>query len=182
VALKHGRLAVLLLLPAGVLAGHAMGYAGAGHAHGAAASPHVHGYLASAATVAVPLAVLALLWAVARPAAAAGVSFPRMLALQWVALLFQEAVEHLVAGQPVAALLGSRPLWLGLAAQLAVAGGAILLLRSARAVGARLASLPARVHVLLGSAGTAVTATLAGAPRSRRWRAVPARAPPLPAR
>lgn len=177
-ALKHGRLALLLLLPAGVLTGHALGYAGAGHTHGPAAGPHVHGYLTAAAAVAAPLALVALLWTVARPGSAARVSFPRVLGLQWAALLFQESVEHLVAGEPLAALLGSRPLWLGLTAQLAVAGGAVLLLRSARAVGARLAALPARLRLLLGGVGDVVTPAPVPTLRSLAWLAVPARAPP----
>lgn len=180
--LRHGRLALLLLLPAGVLTGHALGYAGAGHAHGPAAGPHVHGYLTAAAAVAVPLALVALLWTVARPGSAAGVSFPRMLGLQWAALLFQESVEHLVAGQPLAALLGSRPLWLGLTAQLAVAAGAVLLLRSARAVGTRLAALPARLQILLRGVGDLMAPAPVGTHRSLAWLAVPARAPPPVAR
>ncbi|MDQ3979368.1 MAG: hypothetical protein M3314_07455 [Actinomycetota bacterium] len=140
---RQSPLCVLLLVPAGVLAGHALGYAGASHVHGGAAATagHSHGYLAAAAAVATLLAVLALAGvAMARPAASR-VSFRTLLTLQWGSLLVQEGVEHAVAGEPVVTLLSSFALWLSLAGQLVAAAGAALLVASARVVGGRLAAL-----------------------------------------
>jgi hypothetical protein len=155
VRLRQSPIAVLLLVPAGVLAGHALGYAGASHVHGGTATAgHSHGYLAAAGAVATLLAVLALAGvAIARPGASR-VSFRTLLALQWGLLLVQEGVEHAVAGAPVVTLLTSFALWLSLAGQLVAAAGAALLVRSARAVGGRLAALVNdAVHqfVLLGA-------------------------------
>ena len=129
---------VLLLVPAAVLAGHALGYAGADHLHGgSAASGHSHGYLGGATAAAAILAVLAL-GGVAAGARVRGVSFRRLLALQWAALVVQEGVEHVLAGEPAVALLTSSALWLSLVGQLAAAAGACLLVRSTRAAAARL--------------------------------------------
>ena len=150
-------MAVLLLVPAGVLAGHALGYNAAGQVHGgpAATAGHPHGYLAAAAPVATVLALLALAGVAIGRAGRGTVSFRSLLALQWAALLVQEGVEHALAGEPVTTLLTSPALWLSLAGQMAAAAGALLLVRSVRGMGARLvglAAVSARPFVLPGFA------------------------------
>jgi hypothetical protein len=145
VRLRQGPVTVLLLVPAGVLAAHALGYAGAGHLHAGlgGTADHPHGYLAGAAAVATALAVLGLL-ATAAGIGVGRVSYRRVVVLQWAALLVQEGIEHAVAAEPPASLLLAPPLWLSLVAQLVAGAGTILLLRSARAVGTRLVALSAR--------------------------------------
>lgn len=137
--LRQSPIAVLLLVPAGVLAGHALGYAGAEELHGGAvAVGHSHGYLAVAAAFATLLAAVALATAGAGATGRAAVPFRRLVALQWSVLLVQEAAEHALAGEPVSTLLASPALWFSLVGQLAAAAGAVLLLRTASALGERL--------------------------------------------
>ena len=178
--LRQSPIAVLLLVPAGVLAGHTLGYAGAGHVHGGSAgiAAHSHGYLASASAVATLFAVLALVGAAGGVAAVRTVSFRHLLALQWGALLVQEGVEHALAGEPVVTLLTSLALWLSLAGQLAAAAGAALLVRSAGVVGSRLVALLTRTRpVALRCRGLARW-NGAALPTSRAAWSLVARGPP----
>lgn len=140
----------LLVAPAGVLAGHAGGYflAGSGHA---GVHPVDHGYLPTAAAVAIPPVVAALLWssvgAGRHPgcsAAGRAGSLRFLVAAQWVLFVGQELIEHAAAGHP-AAVVASPALWLGLVSQVAVAASAVLLLSAASWVGGRV------VTVLLSS-------------------------------
>lgn len=133
-------LLALLVVPAAVLAGHGLGYELAGSGH-AASHPVDHGYLPTAAAVALPAAVAALLWVAAglgghrdgAPARAPSVVF--LVAAQWVLFASLELIEHAAAGE-VAAVVASPALWLGLLSQVAVAAATALLLRAASSVGA----------------------------------------------
>jgi hypothetical protein len=135
VRLKPGGAAVLLVAPAGVLIGHVIAYAasGPGHAPGAAG----HGYLSSLAAVAVPLAVAGLCLS-ALGKGAPGVSLRQLCALQCAAFVTQETLEHLVAGEPLVAVVGSVPVWLGLGAQAIVAFGATAAVGAVSVAGPRL--------------------------------------------
>ncbi|MCA1693016.1 MAG: hypothetical protein LC733_12785 [Actinobacteria bacterium] len=132
-----------------------------------------------ATAVAAPLALLAVLWSMVGDRPATGMPFGRVLALQWTALLFQESTESLVAGHPFTAMLSSRPLWLALAAQLVVAAGAVVLLRSACAVGARLVSRSRLSPLIVTASASAPLRPVAASPRWRPRLTLPARAPPL---
>ena len=179
--LRQSPIAVLLLVPAGVLAGHALGYAGAHELHGGAAATaaHSHGYLVAAWAVATLLAGVALTTAGAGAAGPTAVPFRRLVALQWSVLLVQEGAEHALAGEPVTTLLASPALWLSLVFQLAAAAGAVLLVRTAGAVGLRLtASLRWSAPFVLP--GRRLVAPLAaGGHGDRLVRAPAQRGPPL---
>ena len=172
----------LLLLPAGLTAGHAAGYlvTGGGH-HGA--SDAAHGYLPLAVRLAVPLAAGGLAGAVAhgrRHAAARPLAWDR-LALQLGALfLLVEVFEHAVAGLgPVHVLHAPATAW-GLLGQLVAAWALTTLLRVAHRAGRWVApaSTPARPR----SAGASWSRSAdADRPRGRdaaTWALL--RAPPAP--
>lgn len=135
------RPAFLVMVPAGVLAGHGLAYLAFGHGH--EASHHLdHGYLAVVAALAVPLAVAGLATAGWRPATTpvgptAPVGVAPYAALQAAIFVLQEAVEHAIAGHDPASLLDSPLLWTGLLAQAIVAAGITLAIRAAEAVGSR---------------------------------------------
>ncbi len=150
------RPALVLAAPAGVLAGHAIGYLAAPGPAGEAAVHH--GYLALVLALAVPLAVLAVGWAVTvgrrRPAAPGrldgDIALGPLVVAQWVLFSGQEVVEHALAGHGVGAILHSPALWCGLTAQVVTALAVVVLLRTSVAAGARL--------VGLGGAGPAAAA------------------------
>ena len=151
--LKSPRVAVVLAAPTGVLAGHALGYTAAGPHAGAVD----HSYLGTAAAVVGPLAVAAVLWAVATGGRSRSRSGLRplplgpLLAAQWAMFAGQEMVEHALAGHGPADALASPAVWLGLGAQAVVALGLAVLLKAAGLAGARLVAWPSRVDP--GAAG-----------------------------
>ncbi len=142
------RPALILAAPAGVLGGHAIGYLAAPGPAGVAAVHH--GYLALALAIAVPLAVLAVGWAVTAGAAGTGtvaaasrrgaVSVGPLLLGQWTLFVGQEVVEHAATGHGAAAVLHSPALWCGLAAQVVTALAVVVLVRASAGTGARLVS------------------------------------------
>jgi hypothetical protein len=139
VRLHWGRVTLALMMPAGVLAGHALGYgvAGphAGHDH--------HGYLPAAGAAAAVLALAALFAAAAGPGRG-HIRLSHLVAAQAAAFATQEVIEHAAAGHGAAAVLESPAVWLGLAAQVATALCAALVVASASAAGAvLLAARPA---------------------------------------
>lgn len=138
------RLGVAFLIPAGALAGHAAAYGLAGpHAHAHADSGH--GYLAVVAALAVPLAVVALVWHACQGAARGRrLSLGPLLVAQPLLFLAQEGLEHLLAGHGVAALAQSPAVRLGLVAQVVVAAMTLLLVRAARATGRAFAAILVR--------------------------------------
>jgi hypothetical protein len=151
--LSSARVTIALAAPAGVLAGHALGYlAGGPHAGGHAVD---HSYLTVAAAGFSPLAVAALLWAAmsgTRPGSRVPVG--ALLAAQWALFAGQEMAEHALAGHGPAEALRSPAVWLGLGAQVLVALALALLLRVAGVTGARvLASLARLVRGATAASG-----------------------------
>ncbi len=120
------RIAFWLLAVAGVAVGHLAGYAVA-HPDAAAREAALggHAYLPVAASVLVPVGVVAaLVWAIrtSRELGLAGTIQVRHLAAAQIALfLLQEVGERGVGGIPVTGALTERGVWIGLAAQLLVA-------------------------------------------------------------
>ena len=135
--LNSARTAVALAAPAGVVAGHAVGYLAADPHSG---SPAVdHSYLAGAPSLCAPLVVAALLWAATAGAGSCRRSLVAgpLLAAQWALFVGQELVEHTLAGHGPGAALQSPAVWIGVAAQALVAVALALLLRTAAVAGAR---------------------------------------------
>ena len=172
------RPALALLAPSGVLAGHAVGHL---IAPGTGGHPVDHGYLGLAAAMAAPLALFALAWAGGRSRRVARRPVPLAGLLAAQSLLFggQEAVEHVLAGNGVIAVLGAPAVWVGLAAQVVTALTLVLLLRASATAGARLAAVVATRAVV---AGLPVSGRCHVAPslplRSRLLAAVASRGPP----
>lgn len=131
----------VLLAPAGVLAGHALGYLLAGSGHTGAHAVD-HGYLPTAAAVAVPAVLAAVVWTVLGadrregPGMARGCSLRFLVVAQWTLFVGQELVEHAATGD-AARVVASPALWLGLVSQVAVAAAAMLFLSAASWVGGR---------------------------------------------
>jgi hypothetical protein len=134
------RLGVAFLIPAGTLVGHAAAYGLAGpHAH-AHAEPG-HGYLAAVAALAVPLAVVALVWHACQGATRGRrPSLRPLLVAQPMVFLGQESLEQLLSGHGMAALAQSPAVRVGVVAQAVVAGTTLLLVRAARATGRAVAA------------------------------------------
>jgi len=119
-----------ILVVAGVLAGHQLAHAFAhDHTNGAA-----HGYLAAAGFVVFPLAAFAIL-DVAWREATTGVRLIRvrqLLAAQTAVFVVQELSEALVVGTTPLAAASDPILWLGVAAQIGVAGTVLSFVAVAR--------------------------------------------------
>lgn len=115
-----------MLAVAGVAVGHIAGY---GLAHPGAAAREAalggHAYLPAAASVAIPLGVVAaLVWAVrtSRQLGMAGrISWRGLAAAQLAVFAVQELGERAVAGDPLREALVERGVWFGLLAQVVVA-------------------------------------------------------------
>ncbi len=148
---------LLILAAAGVLAGHRLAYWTAPHTHEAGvAAHHGHDYLAYLAAVLVPLAAVVLArvaWLEHRHRQRL-VSFRALVALQVGLFLVQELVERAALGVNVADLFLERVLWVGVGAQLLVAG---FVLGMARAT-------PQAIPRVLGLASRASAGHLPGAP------------------
>ena len=170
------RTAVVLAAPAGVLAGHALGYL-SGDSHTVD-----HSYLGVASAVVGPLAVAALLWAALTGTRARPYSRPLpvgpLLAAQWMLFAGQEMAEHALAGHGPAEALRSPAVWLGLAAQVVVALGLTLLLRAAVVAGARLTASLARGAPAAAAAGGWPRSTARRAPSLLAARLPTSRGPP----
>jgi hypothetical protein len=132
----------LLLLPAGLTLGHAVGYLVGGRGHHEAAPVVGHGYLAVLVRLAVPLAAGALGAAFAGGARRRDVWAPRWdaLALQLAGLfLVVEVAEHALAGVgPAHVLHAPTTLW-GLVGQALAAWVVTALVRVAHRAGRRVA-------------------------------------------
>lgn len=172
-----GRVSVALLLPAAVLAGHAVGY-GAGHHHGAGAA--AHGYLPAAGELAALLAAAGIL-----VAAISGPSWRptprgvmRLAGTQSALFLMLELGEHAVSGVGAAAALASQPVWIGLGAQLALAAVTVLLLSSVAATGLRLQLLLRRPQAVMPPRSPRSAWVGATPARQPLVGLVPARGPP----
>ena len=130
------RVTFWMLALAGVAVGHIVGY-GLAHPETAAREAALggHAYLPAAASVAIPLGVVAaLVWAVrtGRQLGMAGrIPWRSLAAAQLALFAVQEFGERAVSGDPMTSLLTERGVWLGLLAQVGVA---ILVTRSVDAV------------------------------------------------
>ena len=172
---------LLLIAPAGMLAGHAVGYLVApSHLH-AAGVADAHTHVPALATVAVPIAIVALLVLSLREPRR-----PRPRALWWLAGLQaaayagMEVTERAAAGLDVATAAHDPAVLAGLAAQLLVASAIVVLEHVARRLGT----------VLFDALGRRGPATEAGrlarlfivtshlADRQATWRTCPRRGPP----
>ncbi|HEX2192345.1 MAG TPA: hypothetical protein VHH09_04060 [Acidimicrobiales bacterium] len=131
--LPGDRVTVAFLVPAGALAGHAIGYAAAGgHAHSGVG----HGYLAALTAVAVPLALATLGWQAYRGATRGRrPALGPLVVAQPLLFLLQESLEHLVAGHGIGSVAASPAVVAGVLAQAIVAGLVLLFVRAAWATG-----------------------------------------------
>ena len=130
--------AALLLVPAGVLAAHLLGWLTVGgENHDGHHAVVGHGHLAALAALAVPLALAGL--AVAARDGYHGRRTPVRLAAiaagQVACFVVLEAAEAAVAGTGATPALGQPALWAGLALQVAVAWALRALLRTSAAAG-----------------------------------------------
>lgn len=140
---------LLILAAAGVLAGHRLAYWTAPNTHEAGVAAH-HGddYLAYLAAVLVPLAAVVLArvaWLEHRHRQRL-VSFRALVALQVGLFLVQELVERAALGVNVADLFVERVLWVGVGAQLLVAGFVLGMARATPQAIPRLLGLASRVR------------------------------------
>lgn len=130
------RVTFWMLALAGVAVGHIVGY-GLAHPETAAREAALggHAYLPAAASLAIPLGVVAaLVWAVrtGRQLGMAGrIPWHSLAAAQLALFAVQEVVERSVSGEALGGLLTERGVWLGLLAQVGVA---LLVTRSVDAV------------------------------------------------
>ena len=143
--LARRRTAHLLLVPAGVLASHALGYL---LAHPHAAERHQalghHDHLSLLAVLAVLAAVAAVTAAIlsGRAGRDVEVRLPSLAIAQALGFVALEFVEHAVSGAGLGGALGETGLWWGLGCQVMVAWAAVTLLRVGTAVGAALWCAP----------------------------------------
>jgi hypothetical protein len=143
---------MIALAAGGVFAGHAIAFATpAAHAH-ADGTAHlhdaVHGYLPLLAPVVIPLAALALI-ALAIGEATTGrphIDLAELLVLQASLFIAQESIERLIAGGSPLDVFVDPALWIGLAAQVFVAGATLLSVRGL----ARAAKQPSWLHPAVG--------------------------------
>ena len=132
----------LLVVPLGVLAGHAIGYwlAHPVELERATALGDAHGYFGAATSASLVLAALAMGlaglegWRGHR----SGHGAARLLRTQALVFVAVELMERADAANPLVALAQERAVWIGLAVQGLVALGAAFLLRSSGAVAERL--------------------------------------------
>ena len=173
----RARLGVAFLVPAGVVVGHVAAY-GLGGMHAQAAPPH--GYLAAVAAVAIPLALVALLWQGWDGARSTrGPSLRLLLVAQPALFVAQEGLEHLLGGHGMASLAHSGAVRVGVVAQVFFAALTVLLVRAARATGrVVVAALRRRRPLPRGAESTPPMEPSVGAsPRALRSR-VSERGPP----
>ncbi|MDQ3679980.1 MAG: hypothetical protein M3378_05435 [Actinomycetota bacterium] len=180
--ISRRRMAEALLVPAGVLVSHGLGYV---LAHPEAAERHQalghHGHLPLLTVIAVPAAVAALI-----AAAVAGrgrrqlrLGLPSLALAQAAAFIVLELGEHVASGGGLAGAMAEAGLWWGLGSQVIVAWAAMALVRASGAIGAALrSSSPASVTL-----GPPPPPAPTGRFGDRRPSASPAsrRGPPLPA-
>lgn len=175
--------ALAMLAVAGVAVGHVLGYAVAHpDAAGREAALGGHAYLPAAASVAVPLGVVAaLVWAVRTSrqlGVAATIPFRTLAVAQLAVFAAQEVGERLVGGQGAAAVLTERGVWVGLVAQLLVAAVVTRALHAVRRV-ARAVLRGGRVHRTPLPARPIVFAPAHAPRRAPASVAVGLRAPPV---
>lgn len=145
------QIAGLLLLPAGVLASHALGYL---FAHPHAAERHQalshHGHLSILTLLAIPAAATALVVAALAGRAERKLEVrPGSLALaQTLGFIVLEMVEHAASDSGLGGAMAESGLWWGLGVQLVVAAAAVALLQLGAVAGAALTRPPAlSIHV-----------------------------------
>ena len=137
----RSRLALLVLVPAGVLASHGLAYQLVAHHHEAG----LHHYLAPVAAVAGPLTLLGWVWVVTRATATPLPSPARVAVWQLGGFLAMETAERLVAGEGVLGLADA-PVIVGLLLQAIVAAVLVATTRVARAALTRPRRSRARVQ------------------------------------
>lgn len=172
---------LLLIAPAGMLAGHAVGYLVApSHLHASGLSD-AHTHVPALATVAVPVAIVALLAISLREPRR-----PRLRALWWLvglqaaAYVGMELTERAAAGLDVAAGAHDPAVLAGLAAQLLVASAIVVLEHVARRLGKGLFDPLGRRRpaTVTGRLARLLTATSHQPDRQATWRTCPRRGPP----
>lgn len=132
-----GRRWSLLLVPGGVAAGHVLGYGAAGLAGATPSLTGGHGYLDVLLRLGVPftLAVLARAFLSGTRSELPPVRYRDLAALQVAAFAAIEVGEHALAGIGPGRSLVETSFWLGVLAQLLVAGGLVALTAWLRRVG-----------------------------------------------
>lgn len=164
----------------GVLVGHGLAYAGqAGGGHPRTA---VHDLLDNLLFVLSPFAALALLLLVVGEVQKTHrIPAGRLVTIQTVLFLVQEAVERQAAGLAVSGIAADPALWLGLAAQVALAAAALLTVRTAARTLRGRSTTPAAVLRPAGRVtATSVSGPVVGTDERRVARGPPV-APPPPA-
>lgn len=171
------RIAVALLAPAGVVAGHALAYSAAhGWEHERQAMLSGHGPFPMFAAVALPLALVGLLLVAAPVRGPSRVRLAPLAAAQVGLVASVEFVERVIGVEPLAQVLHDPTVWVGIAAQLLTATVLLLLVRAVERVRPQHPVLAICVPV---SAGRLWEPTRADVPTDRRWlRSVRRRGPP----
>ncbi len=156
----------------GVVVGHGLAYAGQAADH---PGTPLHDLLDNLLFVLAPFAALALLLLVVGEVRRTR-RFPagRLLALQAVLFLAQEAVERQATGLPVSGLVAEPALWMGIAAQAILVVAALLTVRTAARTLRGHTTPPATTP---RPAGT-VTTTSVSVPAASRGERPVARGPP----
>lgn len=134
---RRSALWALLLLPAGLAAGHTLGYWATGTSGWAPSLTTGHGYLGDLTTLAVPftLAVVVRGFASGSRGEAVPVRLVSLAAMQVLLYVAVELAEHVAAGMSPAASLTEPSMLIGALAQVVVAGVLWLGLRLAHRAG-----------------------------------------------
>ena len=173
---RRGLAVVLGLAPLGTVAGHVAGYAVAGE-HAAFDGSHAH--LRPTTWLTVVAACAALAWvATGRAGAGARPRLGRLAAAQIAAFVAVEAVEHLVAGGGVDALLHEPAVRWGLAAQVAVAAGLVVVTALARVSGVLVRTALSNRRRAVAATGSRWPATAISAVPHRPCSSASERGPP----
>jgi hypothetical protein len=145
-AMARRRLVLALLVPAGVVASHAVGYlvahpAPRAHAHALGSS---HGHLPLVSGVALAALIAAVIVAVGAGLSGSSVGVPvqRLAIAQASAFLALEVAEHVYANRQPAALVAEPAVWVGLACAVLLARLAALVVDAGAAIGAVLGRRP----------------------------------------
>ena len=139
--MRPSRLWSLLLLPGGLAAGHALGYAGARLVGSTPSISGEHGYLGALLCLGIPfsLAVLARAVVAGTRTERAPIRFGTLAVAQVICFAVIEVAEHASVGIDPGAAVREMSFVLGVAAQLAVAWFVCAVVRAAHRVAAKVA-------------------------------------------
>lgn len=177
--MRSSRLWSLLLVPAGLVAGHVIGYGAAGALGAMPATTAGHSYLQGLLCLAVPfsLAVLGQAVIAGVRAEVPPVRFASLGGAQVALFLLIEVAGRAAAGVPVLDALIEPSILLGALAQIAVAGALWSAVRAATRVGTRLAAPGGDTAVRVASAWRPTGAVPAA--RSIALSSISRRGPPV---